>query len=918
MQQVILFALFGCGLGALYSLASQGLVLIYRGSGVLNFAHGAIGMVGAYIEWLVSVQHGLPYVIGLIAGVGTSAIIGVATHVLVMRRLRRASPLARVFATLGVLITCQSLILIWFGSANRFIASPFPSKAIQLGGGVYISENRVILLAIALVLTVLLWALYKYTAFGLGTAAVAENERSAATLGWSPDVIATANWAIGSGLAGLAAILISPIVTLQVSILTNLVIAALAAALVASFRSFPIAFIAAIAIGIAQTELNRYVPQPGLGSSVPFIVIVVVMVARGQSLPLRDFFLQRLPRIGDGRIRPWAAFLAVAVGVLLIAIASPNWIAALTISIGTALILLSIVVLTGYSGQLSLAQYAIAGFGAWVCGRLMAVHGMAFLPAALLGIFGAMLLGVAFVLPAARTRGINFAVVTLGLGAAVELMLFQNSTYSGFNVSNAAIPSLFGWNIDAARHPTRYAFVALGVLIVACLGVANVRRGRSGRRLIAVRTNERAAASLGISVPLAKMYAFGLSAAIAAAGGILIYFHNRFVSYSSFTSFTSITDVGWAMIGGIGYVLGPVIGAVLAPDGAGGQLANSVSPGLDKYVALFGGVLLLLLVLLNQDGLAPALSRQLKRVAGRLPRVLTARAEPVVIPRGAATSAAASAVLRRQPAPAVAGEWKPVTPRVLSVRDLTVRFGVTVALDHVSLTVQPGKVVGLIGPNGAGKTTLIDAVTGFVRPTAGQVQLDGTAITRWSATRRARRGVGRSFQSLELFEDSTVIDNLRVGSDRRDAFSFVRDLVCPVQPPLSAEVVAGIRQFKLQDDLYRTVETLSYGKRRLLAIARTVAAGPSVLLLDEPAAGLDDAETAELALLVGWLAADRGMAVLLIEHNIDFVMQVCDELVVLDFGRKIAEGPPGQIRTDPAVIAAYLGESESELADDLV
>jgi sulfate-transporting ATPase len=205
-------------------------------------------------------------------------------------------------------------------------------------------------------------------------------------------------------------------------------------------------------------------------------------------------------------------------------------------------------------------------------------------------------------------------------------------------------------------------------------------------------------------------------------------------------------------------------------------------------------------------------------------------------------------------------------------------------------------------------------VTGFTKMAGGGLHLDGEDITGWSATRRARNGLGRSFQSLELFEDSTVLDNLRVASDPRDTRSYFQDLVWPVNPPLPGEVMSAIREFGLEEDLDRNVEDLSYGKRRLLAIARAVATQPSVLLLDEPAAGLGDAETAELARLVRRLADDWGMAILLVEHDMTFVMSVCDDLVVLDFGKQIAAGPPAVVRRDPRVISAYLGVDEDEVA----
>jgi sulfate-transporting ATPase len=255
-----------------------------------------------------------------------------------------------------------------------------------------------------------------------------------------------------------------------------------------------------------------------------------------------------------------------------------------------------------------------------------------------------------------------------------------------------------------------------------------------------------------------------------------------------------------------------------------------------------------------------------------------------------------------------------VQPRTLEIEHVTVQYGGVRAVDDVSFSVPPATIVGLIGPNGAGKTSVIDAVTGFTRA-SGSVRLDGKNLMGLPPARRARAGVSRSFQSLELFEDATVFDNLRAASDPRDKVSYVRDLVYPVSPPLPSSVVAAIREFGLEDDLQRHVQDLPYARRRLLAIARAIASQPSVLLLDEPAAGLGDVETTELAHLVRRLADDWGIAVLLVEHDMNFVMSVCDRIVVLDFGRQIAEGTPEEVRNNPAVVAAYLGEREDESAE---
>jgi sulfate-transporting ATPase len=898
MQEVVRFALLGLGLGALYSLASQGLIVVYRGSGVLNFAHGAIGMVGAYIEWEVKVKHGQPVWLAWVCGILACALLGALTHVVVMRQLRRASPLARIVATLGVLIVLQAAAVLRYGARVTFVRTELPHNVLH-PFGIAISVDRFILVGIAAVLSAALWLFYRYTRFGLSTTAVAENQRAASTIGLSPDWIATANWALGSALAGLAAILIAPIVQLQVATMTNLVLAAMAAALVAGFRSFPICFVAGMLLGIGQTELNRYVHTPGVANSLPFMVIVVWMVVRGQALPLRDYFLQRLPAVGSGRVRPLAVAGAIAVAVVLIISVPTAWQDAFVTTFAMGLVLLSVVVITGYAGQLSLAQFALAGFGAWIAGRLVDAAGWPFWLAMLVGIAGAVPLGVLFALPAVRARGINLAIVTLGLGSAIELMLFNNGKYvGGFAGTRIGKPHLFGMDVNAIAHPGRYAIVCMVCFVIVALMVASMRRGRSGRRLLAVRTNERAAAALGISVPGAKVYAFALSAGIAAIGGTLLAFRKDVILYGSeFTNFTSILVVAWAFIGGIGYLFGPILGSTLAPGSLGTQLTNEIFASVTRYIQLIGGAIVILLVLQNQDGIAKESINQLQWMGSKLRARLPHRAE--------------------RPAERVAlppEQREQVRPQVLEVRDLTVRYGGVVAVDDLSLTVQPGQILGRIGPHGAGKTSVIDAVTGFTRVAAGRVVMDGRELIHLSPAKRARNGLSRSFQSLELFEDATVLDNLRAASDPRDRWSYVRDLVYPVAPPLPGEVVAAIREFHLEDVLDRHVHDLPYGQRRLLAIARAVATQPSVLLLDEPAAGLGDVETAELGRMVRRLADDWGIAVLLVEHDMNFVMSVCDRIVVLDFGRKISEGTPEEVRRDPGVIAAYLGGSEGEPA----
>jgi ABC-type branched-subunit amino acid transport system ATPase component len=256
-----------------------------------------------------------------------------------------------------------------------------------------------------------------------------------------------------------------------------------------------------------------------------------------------------------------------------------------------------------------------------------------------------------------------------------------------------------------------------------------------------------------------------------------------------------------------------------------------------------------------------------------------------------------------------------VEPRTLRVEGLTVRFGGVVAVDHLTLDVAPGEVVGLIGPNGAGKSTTIDAITGNVALADGHITLDDARIDGWSRERRARAGIGRSFQSLELFDDLTVLENMLAACDPRDQLAYVTDLVAPGRPRLTDAAATVIREFGLGADLRTHADELHYGKRRRLAIARAVGGSPSILLLDEPAAGLDEEQSRRLGELVRRLADDWGMGVLLVEHNVDMVLRSCDRVYALDFGALVASGTPAEIRANQAVIESYLGTAHLERAE---
>jgi ABC-type branched-subunit amino acid transport system ATPase component/branched-subunit amino acid ABC-type transport system permease component len=893
-MEVLRFAVLGLGAGAIYGLAALAVVLVYRGSGVLNFASGATGMVGAFIFYNAK-ENGRSTTVSWILALGFGLLIGVAIHLFLMRPLRNASALSRLVATLGVFI-------LFVGIASQRWPDPdrpgriLPTETVTLPGDLRIARDRLILLAIGIGLCIVLSLVYRRTPFGFATTAVAENRRAAASAGISPDLVGAVNWALGSALAVAAAVLIVNITTLNMVALTLLIVPALAAALLGQFRSFWLTLAGGLLIGVLESEAAygqvRFPDWPleGAGLTIPFVLIIILLIVRGRSLPIRGDIGSHPPRVGEGVIRPVSLLVALAAAVPLITtVFTDSMLSGVSRSAAVALIVLSLVVVTGFAGQVSLAQFALAGLSAWLAAKAVIELSLPDELAVLVGVLGVIPVGMVVGIPSLRTRGANLAVATLGLAVVIEAQIFNNDERTG-GLRGLEIGEfrLFGIQFNAVRDPARYALFTCACFVVAALLVANLRRGRAGRRLVAVRSNERAAAALGISVFGAKLYAFGLGAAIAGLGGILLVFgRSPIVLRGTFALFESVAVVLYAVLGGVGFILGAAVGGAVAPGGVVARALGEVLESTARLQIVVSALVLVQLALLP-DGVASTFSALrsfvMRLVPRRRPRPTVMATEEVEPPQAA--------------------------PRSLAATDVTVRFGGLLAVDGVSLRVEPGTVVGLIGPNGAGKTTLLDALNGFYRRHRGAVRLGDRDVTAWSTTRRARGGIGRAFQSLELFETMTVRDNLRTASDRRDPLAYLVNLLFPGRAELSPAAIAAIKEFGLEVDLDRRVAELSFGRRRLVSVARAIATQPSVLLLDEPAAGLDRAEATELGVLVRRLADRWGMAVVLVEHDVELVFDVCDRIAVLDFGRLIAEGSPVEVRHNAAVKAAYLGTEE--------
>ncbi len=1003
MSEFIQFVLLGLGTGSIYALVSLGLVLVYRGSGVVNFSQGAIALSGAAFYYEAN-QH-VPVVVAIGAAVLGGAAIGALIQVLVMGPMRGSSPLARLVATLGLLSVGLE---VW----RRVYPNPvppdsfLPNDILHLGGDIRIPESRIYLFAVAVALGLALWLLYRSSRFGLATAAVAENENVAASQGWSPGLIATGNWALGGALAGLGGSFLFGLLGIEPVSHTLIIIPALAAALLGGFRSYLGTVAAALALGASQSLALLYIDDTGFTKgfrpAVPLLAIVLVLIVRGRALPLRSFAADRLPSIGTGRIRPEMVVAAVVLTIGSVHTFDTPWTRAVIIGTSVAVVALSLVALTGMAGQLSLAQWAVAGLGALFAGRVAAgIWGLPTLASVVVGVCLTIPFGLLLALPALRVRGVNLAIITLAMAVVIDSMVLSNPKYSIVNFQPALVPepSIFGIDILARRHPTRYATFAIILLGVAAIAVANLRRGRIGRRMIAVRGNENAAASLGISVLGVKTYAFAVASALAALGGAIIAFSNTSLVFgSSFPRFRNIEIVLFSVLGGIGYIGGALAGGTLAVGGMAERLVGLLVDTKDWWRLMAGGLLVLFVIFRPHGGVAylvedfkklakPSRAKLLLLAAfgfvislaaihtnwtadgvrgtdfdrvslariilviGVVVAIAAYRLASHLIPAAVITVISLlgiAATTRLSDDLELDGTWEwtvagcvfaltfagavlakeivdrsgtenidmaapesitEVPPKALALDNVSVSFGNVQALSAASLTVRPGEIVGLIGPNGAGKTTLVEAITGFVNAT-GRIAVDGTDISSSSATQRSRQGIARSFQSLELFEDMTVLDNIRTAADAKSAGPYVTDLVWPRNPQLTESAIAAINEFGLTDVLQSKPDELPYAKRRMVAIARALAAGPSIILLDEPAAGLDAASTDELEQLIRRLARDWGMSVLLIEHDVGLVMRTCDRIVALDFGVVIAEGTPEEIANSPAVVSSYLGKAE--------
>ena len=593
-------------------------------------------------------------------------------------------------------------------------------------------------------------------------------------------------------------------------------------------------------------------------------------------MPLAD-----RPRFIEGRAFrvtwPFAvAIAAIGVGAILSA-ALPGYFVFLAISaVIAAIAILGLGIVTGSAGMIALCQLTFAAVGAWIVSLLNVMQAPGgFVLWLVVGGIGAGLIGVLVGLPALRLRGVNLAVVTLGFAAAADVTLVQIQFPGSADGTAIERPSMFS-------NDRQFFFLSIVVLALCALGVFFLQRSRWGSSWKAVAFSERGTAAAGQSVQLAKLTAFAASAALGGVAGGLLAGQVQLPFASSFTPLQSLALYVLAIMSGAHLIDMAIFGGilwVLVP-----ELLKRWGIPQDWGFVVFG--VLGVQALTSGTNLGQGIRNLFYRRADRR----AAKAELTALPPDAGTDADVITTTTTATVDAAALDGAPV----LTVDGLTVQFGALKALDDVSFSVPAASIMGLIGPNGAGKSTFVDAIGGFLPKHGGRVLLGDRDLARLSPTRRARLGLRRTFQQDRVPPALTVGAYVRFVARRRLAASDIDEVLAFFGcPPARARL-----------------SSVDVGTRRLVEVAANVVARPRLLILDEPAAGLSHDEHLALAARLRELPARYGVALIIIEHDLDLVRSVCPTLTVLDFGRVIASGPQAEVLANPDVVKAYMGETE--------
>ncbi|MEV5850552.1 ATP-binding cassette domain-containing protein [Streptomyces sp. NPDC051985] len=951
------FIIAGLAAGSVYGLAAFGLVLTYKTSGVFNFGQGALASASAFLYYFLAVQHGVPWPVAVLVCVFVfGPLLGLALE-FVARRLAGAAPTIVVLGTVGVLLAIQgTLDLIYPPGPIREVHQFLPTSTITMAG-TKVAWSQIITFLFGVVVVCALTLYLRRARLGLAMRGVVDGPELLGLTGQSPARVRRAAWVIGTTLASASGVLIAPLVPLDSTSMTLLVVTAFGAAAIGAFSNLPLAYLGGLVIGVGQALLQKeFVQSTGVSSgfapALPFLVLFVLLVAAPRLRPPSRTVTRREV---SNRTKPWRVHLGAAALLLAVLAFAPQFdgvhLLSWTRTLAYAVVFLSLGLLVRVSGQVSLAQVTFMAIGVAAFSQTAVERHWPWALGLLAAAIVAAPIGAVLAIPAIRFPGVYLALATLGFGILVQQMFyFQPFMFGSLGAGLSIAPPDLSWlSSDPGQA---YYYLCLGVLVVVTGLVIAIERSLLGRLLAAMKDSPTGLASTGASINVSRVLVFSLASAIAAVGGVLDAGALGVVGGDSYPPILSIQLFAVILL-----VVGPSPWyAVLA---AAGQvlLPAYISLGVTVgyvFTVVFGlSAIFIAIGPANPAALPAPLARLVDPVRSRLrparkavplsaapaPALVPAVASPAAVSVSASSVPVSASVVEGSasvagssasdsgagsPAPVPAGPLPvpdSVAPapvpargagsRVLEIDALTVRFGGLVAVKEVGLVAEPGKIVGLIGPNGAGKSTIFNASTGLVKPASGTVAFGGRALGRLGPPARARLGLGRTFQQMELFDSLTVLENLRLGAGAaRAGLNPLHHIF--VGPRKSAEVrrraQEALELCGLTELAEATVGSLSTGHRRLVELARCAAGHYDVLLLDEPSSGLDRTETAQLGDVLLHLVRQRGMGLLLVEHDMALVNTVCDYVHVIDFGQKIFQGTVAEVAESPEVRRAYLGE----------
>jgi len=899
--------------GMAYAVLAAGLVLVYRATRVINFAHGEIGAFGAAVLGKLVLDHGWSFWAALAVVLVCGGVLGGLVEVTVIRRLARGPKLALLVATIGIaqLLLVAQLLLPKVRLEN---AGPFPSPldaAFGIGDLVLTSPHFMVIAFVPAVV-VGLGMLLQRTPWGLAIRASADNRDAAELAAIDTRRVSTSVWVLAGVLSTLTVVLVNPLRNVNVGGLAvaealgpSLLLRALAAALVGRLVSLPLALVGGVAIGVVEALVFANVADPSWSELLLFLLVLALVLLRGGDeeqergleglgtlvRPVSEHLRQQRWWIGrGGHVAGLAGVVVAALLPVVFGSASQTFLFGRMLVFG--IVGLSVTMLTGWSGQLSLGQFAMVGVGAMTT-VFLHDRGMPYGAAVAYAVVAGALVSLLVGFPALRLRGLYLAVTTLSFAVAAREWFFTQPWFLGDGSVVFVQPGrTLGVDFDAQKT---FYLVCLAGLVVSVVATSRLRASGIGRSIIAVRDNERAAASFGISPAATKLLAFAVPGALAAFAGALLAGLTVQFGPDAFAPADSLAVVAMAVIGGLGSITGALLGAVYV---VGLPALLGPTPAVKLATS---GIGLLVLLLYRPGGFAQLVFRARDLL---LQRIVTEVPEPVV------AAAAVEPARHRRVERAPSG-----SAPVLAVDGVTVRFGGLVALSSVSVHVGDGEVLGLIGTNGAGKSTLMDVVSGFTPADEGSVRFLGHDITDLRPHARARLGIGRVFQDARLFPGLTVREALQVALEADDPSDLV-PVVAAFAPARAAEArkaatsAAYLSLFGLGRYADVHIADLSTGTRRIVEMACLSVQGARLLLLDEPTAGVAQRESEAMAPMIRRVQQELGASVLVIEHDMPMIMGLSDRVCCLAAGTEIASGTPDEVRHDPAVVAAYLGTDD--------